>query len=224
MLVSSQIEEFFSLKKIFVFPVLALGMAALAHAQNPTKVAIIHVQNAILSTKEGQKAAGDLTTKFAPKKAELDKKQADLAGLQDQLRKGSATMSEEMKAKLMRDFDSGNKNLQRDTQDAQDELDQQQGKVMQELGNKMMGIIEKYAAQNGIAMVVDVSNPQTPVLWASQTIDITGDIVKLYDQAYPSGGGAAPAGAPKTSTPPATGGAAKAPVTPTNTAPPVKKK
>ena len=82
------------MKKIFALPVLALGMSVLAHAQTATKVAIIHVQNAILSTKEGQKAANDLTTKFAPKKAELDKKQADLAGIQDQLRKGSATMSE----------------------------------------------------------------------------------------------------------------------------------
>jgi len=207
------------LKKIFALPVLAVGMAALAHAQAPTKVAIIHVQNAILSTKEGQKAAGDLTTKFAPKKAELDKKQADLATLQDQLRKGSATMSEDVKAKLMREFDSGNKNLQRDTQDAQDELDQEQGKLMQELGNKMLGVIEKYATQNGISLVIDVSNPQTPVLWASQTIDITGDIVKLYDQAFP-GTGPAPGAAPKTSAP--------APVSktsvPTSTPPPAPKK
>src|SRR6266581_415941 len=88
------------------------------------------------------------------------------------------TKSEDVKAKLMREFDNGNKNMQRDTQDAQDELDQENGKVMQELGNKMMGIIEKYSTQNGIALVVDVSNPQTPVLWASPTIEITGDIVK----------------------------------------------
>ena len=200
------------MKKIFAFPLLALGMAALAHAQNPTKVAIIHVQNAILSTKEGQKAAGELTAKFAPKKAELDKKQSDLASIQDQLRKGSATMSEEIKSKLMREFDSGNKSLQRDTQDAQDELDQEQGKVMQELGNKMMGVIEKYSTQNGIAVVIDVSNPQTPVLWASQTIDITSDIVKLYDQANPGTG-------TSTSKPAAPGTAAPKPTTPAATTP-----
>jgi len=209
------------LKKIFAFPVLALGMAALAHAQNPTKVAIINVQNAILSTKEGQKTANELSAKFAPKKTALEKKQADLANIQDQLRKGSATMSEDVKAKLKRDFETGNKNLQRDTQDAQDELDQENGKLMQELGNKMMGIIEKYATQNAIALVVDVSNPQTPVLWASPTIEITGDIVKLYDQANPVAG--APAGAaPKTSTPP-TGGATK-PVAPPPATPPATKK
>lgn len=211
------------MKKILTFPVLALGMAALAHAQTPTKVAIIHVQNAILSTKEGQKAANDLNAKFAPKKSELDKKQSELTNIQDQLRKGSATMSEEVKAKLMREFDSGNKNLQRDTQDAQDELDQEQGKLMQELGNKMMGVIEKYATQNGIALVVDVSNPQTPVLWASQTIDITGDIVKLYDQANPGTGGPT-TGAPKPGTPSTLAPKPPSQTTPTGAPPAPKKK
>jgi outer membrane protein len=183
------------LKKNFVvFTALVLGMAAMAHAQAPAKVAIIHVQNAILQTKDGQKAASDLQGRFAPKKADLDKKQADIAALQDTLRKGSATMSEEAKAKLMRDIDANNKSLQRDTEDAQADLDAEQGKIMQELGNKVMAVLEKFATANGYSVVLDVSNPQTPVLWASQTIDITADIVKLYDQANP--GTAAPAAKP----------------------------
>jgi outer membrane protein len=195
------------LKKNFVvFPALVLGMAAMAHAQTPAKVAIIHVQNAILQTKDGQKAASELQGRFAPKKASLEKKQADIAALQDTLRKGSATMSEDAKAKLMRDIDTSNKSLQRDTEDAQADLDAEQGKIMQELGNKVMAVLEKYATGNGYALVLDVSNPQTPVLWASQTIDITGDIVKLYDQANPGTGAPAaakpPAGAP-TAKPPA---------------------
>ena len=49
------------------------------------------------------------------------------------------------------------------------------------------------------------SNPQTPVLWAAQAIDITAEIVKLYDQANPGTGttAAKPAGAPATAPPPA---------------------
>jgi outer membrane protein len=58
------------LKKNFVvFPALVLGMAVMASAQTPAKVAIIHVQNAILQTKDGQKAATELQARFAPKKA-----------------------------------------------------------------------------------------------------------------------------------------------------------
>jgi outer membrane protein len=82
--------------------------------------------------------------------------------------------------------------VNRDRQDAQSDLEESQGKVMQELGGKMMAVMEKYAMQNGFAVVLDVSSPQTPVLWAASAVDITNDIVKLYDQAYP-GVAAAPA-------------------------------
>jgi outer membrane protein len=43
-------------------------------------------------------------------------------------------------------------------------------------------------------MILDVSNPNTPVLYASSGIDITQDIVSLYDKTS-SGGGPAPTGA-----------------------------
>ncbi len=206
------------MKKIFVFPAVVLGMALSAHAQAaPTKVAVIQVQTAILSTKDGQKAAGALQAKFAPKKAELDKKQADIAAMQDQLKKGQATMAEDARTKLMRDIDTANTRLQRETQDAQTDLDEEQQKIMQELGGKMMAVVEKYAQQNGFAIVIDVSNPQTPVLWAAQAIDITSEIVKLYDQANPATGGAAASPAAPAATP----GHTAAPAAP---APVVKKK
>jgi outer membrane protein len=204
------------LKKKFVVPALALGFAALANAQaaTPTKIAIIHVQNAILMSKDGQVAATALQGTFAPRKAELERKQQEIAGLQDQLKKGSTTLSEEARTKLMRDSDALTTKLNRETQDAQADLDEAQGKLMNELGNKMLAIIEKYATQNGYALVLDVSNQQTsPVLWAASSVDITNDIVKLYDQANPGGAGSAakpsapatarpPAPAPQTKTPP----------------------
>jgi Skp family chaperone for outer membrane proteins len=200
------------LKKNLVLPALVLGVAALAQAQGqvPTKIAVINVQTAILSTKDGQKAAADLQTAFNPRQQDLEKKQADLTALQDQLRKGSATMSEEAKTKLMRDIDATTTRVNRDRQDASSDLDEAQGKIMQELGGKMMAVMEKYAVQNGYAVVLDVSNPQTPVLWAASAVEITNDIVKLYDQAYP-GTAAAPAAKPPAAVkPPAAPAAAPA--------------
>ncbi len=202
-------------KNLVVFSALVLGVAALAQAQGlvPTKIAIIHVQNAILSTKDGQKAAADLQSMFSPRQQDLEKKRTELTALQDQLRKGSATMSEDAKTKLMRDIDATTTRVNRDTQDAQSDLDEAQGKVMQELGGKMMAVLEKYATANAFAVVLDVSNPQTPVLWAASAADITNDIVKLYDLAYP--GGAAAPGVPAAKPPAA--------VKPAAAAPPVKK-
>src|SRR5674476_1397006 len=105
----------------------------------------------------------------------------------------SAWASSVSRCKLLLLASMSRMSLQRDTEDAQADLDAEQGKIMQELGNKVMAVLEKFATANGYALVLDVSNPQTPVLWASQTIDITSDIVKLYDQANP--GTAAPGAA-----------------------------
>jgi outer membrane protein len=144
--------------------------------------------------------------------------------MQDTLKKGQATMSEDARTKLMRDIDSANTKLQRDTQDAQADLDEEQQKIMQGLGDKMMAIIDKYAQQNGIAVVIDVSNPQTPVLWAAQAVDITSEIVKLYDQANPGAPGTAarPAGSAPGS--PAAVPTLPKPTIPTSTPPAPKKK
>ncbi len=196
--------------KICVFlPSLALGAALLSQAQTgappqtsapsspPTKVGIIAFQNAIISTKDGQKAAADLTARFMPKKSELEKKQSTIAQLQDQLRKGTNTMSEEAKQKLMREIDQTTKSLNRDTEDANAELDQEQNKIMQELGQRIQAVMDKYARDNGYAVILDVSSQQTPVLYAASGIDITQDIIALYDKNSPSA--SAPA---KTSAPP----------------------
>lgn len=189
-----------SLKKnVVVTTAFLLGAAALAPAQAPpTKIAIINMQGAILSTKDGQKAQQELQNKFTPKKSELDKKQADLTALQDQLRKGSATMSDDAKAKIQNDITNGQKTLQRDGEDFDAEVQQEEQKLMGDLWQKMMDVVTKYATQNNYAMVVDVSNQQT-VIWADPSTNITAEAVKLYDQAHPQTG--VPAAAPKPSAP-----------------------
>jgi outer membrane protein len=185
-------------KKFVVFPAVLMGLAAVASAQAaaPSKVATIVLQEAILRTKDGQKAASDLQTTFTPKRQGLEKKQGDLQGLQDQLKKGSATMSDDAKSKIMRDIDSLQKSLQRESQDFDSDVQEAEGKIMNDLGPKMMDVVIKYATQNSFAMVIDVSQPypQGQVLWADPSVDITAEAIKLYDQAHPNAG--APAGAP----------------------------
>ncbi len=215
-------------KNLFVFPAFALGFAALAHAQaaTPTKVAIISVQQAILQTKDGQAASAALQAKFLPERQKLERKQADIQALQDQMKKGSATMSDDAKQKLARDIDSNQKAFQRSTEDFDADVQQEEGKIMQDLGQKIMDVIIKYATQNGYSMVLDVSNQQTPVLWADPSADITTEIIKLYDQAHP-GTGTGTAAKPATPAPTPAGGAKPTPPpasAPKPTPPPAAKK
>lgn len=184
-------------KLAFAAPLLAMGCGILAFAQSgpPTKVGIIHIHNAIIQTKDGQKAAAEMDAKFAPKRKEFDEKQSELAKLQTQYRNSANTMSEEARQKLAREIDQKTKMLQRDMDDAQAELEQEQQRVLNDLGQKMMVVIDKYANDRGFSLILDVSSPQTPVLYASNTIDITRDIVELYDKNSALPGAATPAAA-----------------------------
>jgi len=175
-------------------PALLAGAAFSQSAPAPNKIAIIHLQNAIIGTKDGQKAAKELETKFMPKRQEIEKRQGEIQALQQQLRASSNTASEEQKNKLMRDIDAKQKALQRDGEDASAELDQEQQKLFQEIGGKVMAVIDKFANDNGFAVVIDVSAQASPVLFASTSVDITRQVVETYDKNSPAAG--APPAAP----------------------------
>jgi outer membrane protein len=197
-----------------VIPALAvLAFAFSANAQQaPPKVGIISVQGAIVGTKDGQKASQELETKFAPKKKDIDGRQAELTQLQDQYNKGGNLMNEDKRNQLARDIDEKKKRLERDVQDAQEELNAEQQRVLQGLGQRIMAVITKYAKDNAYTMILDDSNPNTPILYASSAIDITQDIISLYDKTSVNGGPATKPGAPATPSPnPGSAASAKPP-------------
>jgi len=192
---------------------LALTMMSGVPALAQQKIGVVQVQSAIVGTKEGQKAAGELETKMGPKRKELEGKQAELRKLQESLQKGGSVMNEQARAQLAREIDTKNKDYQRSLEDAQAEFQAEQDRLLNDLGAKLMAVINKYAKDNGYSLVIDVSNPQTPVMYASETIDITKEVIDLYDKNVPMG--AAPA------KPPA-GGAATPPPPAKKTVPPAK--
>jgi outer membrane protein len=192
-------------RKVSLWPALALAVTLTAEAQQG-KFAVINVQGAIISTRDGQKAAAELNAKTAPKKKELEQKQNEINSLQDQLNKGSNTLSDTAKNDLYKNIEAKKKNLQREVEDAQADLEADQNKLLHQIGQKMLAVIEKYARDNGYTMVLEVSQQQTSVLYASPSIDITREIIEMYDKNTAAGAPASSASpAPKTPpTPPIT--------------------
>jgi outer membrane protein len=126
-----------------------------------------------------------LEAKFAARKAELDKKQNNIAEMQEQFRKRSATMSEEAQRKMAREIDRKSKALNYEVETAQSDYEQEQSDTMQALARKFHTVVDKYARDKELGIVVDVGNPQTPAFWWANAMDITNDVVRAYDAAYP---------------------------------------
>ncbi|MGD0404073.1 MAG: OmpH family outer membrane protein [Candidatus Acidiferrales bacterium] len=156
------------------------------------KVGVISVQAAIQSTAEGKQAAAELQSQFAPRQTELDNLRKQIEDLQTRLRTTSNTLSDEEKARLAREGDQLTRSYQRKQQESQDDYTEAEREVVDRIGRKMIDVLDKYSKDNGYAVILDTSAQNTPVIYASNTIDVTQDIIKLFDQSYPVKSAAAP--------------------------------
>jgi outer membrane protein len=184
----------------------------------PTKIGVVNIQQAIQECAEGKKEIDALQTRFAPKQVELKTMNDDVEALKKQYQAQAEKLSDEEKGRQAKAIDTKQKALQRSYEDAQAEFQQAEQDVINRIGSKMVGVLEKYANANGFAVVLDVSNPQTsPVLWATQGTVITKELVDAYDKQNPAGATAAkPAGAAKPPAPrPAATPAHPVPASPT---------
>jgi outer membrane protein len=185
----------------------AQGTAA-AGAAVTGKTGVINIRQAIASTAEGKQAGAELQSQFAARQTELEGLNKQINDLRQRLDTGRGKISDEEQARLTRQGEVMARQLQRKQDEYQEDVNAAQGEVFDRIGRKMVDVMDRYARENGFILILDSSAQNTPILFASTNIDITQDIVRLYDGAYPVKGGAGastPAAKPaaKPATPPA---------------------
>jgi outer membrane protein len=187
-----------------------LGTAA-AWAQGTTtagaagagKVAVINIRLAIANTAEGKQATAELQSQFAPRQNELENLNKQVNDLRQQLAANQTTWSDEQKARATTQGQRLAAQLERKNNELNEDAQAAQGDVVDRIGRKMMDVLDRYARENAYVVVLDTSAQNSPILFASSGIDVTQDIIKLYDQAYPikASATASPATKPAASTP-----------------------
>ena len=206
--------------KFLLAPALVLisgaGLWGQAAAPAPaTKLALINMQDAIATTKEGKARIAELTDKYAPKQQEFQKRGADIQTKTDQLKKTQNTLSDEAKAAAEAEITRLKTSLQRDTDDATTDSEADQQKMLQDIGPKLVAAVTKYSQDNQIMIVFDISSQPNNLVCCASAPDITREVIALYDKMNPvAGGAAAPAAAVKPATPPASRPATQAPAKP----------
>jgi len=168
--------------------------AAGAAAPATKSVAIINLRGAIGSTAEGKQASAELQSQFAPRSSEIDTLTKQITELQQKLQASAGKLSQEEEARLTGEGQRLTQRLDRRRNDFQEDASAAQQEVLERIGRKMVDVLDRYARENGYSVVLDTSGQNSPILYASNQVDVTQDIIRLYDQAYPvkSGPGAAP--------------------------------
>lgn len=147
------------------------------------KIGVVDIQQAILSTGEGKEAIQNLQKKYQPRETEINQRQQDVEQLRQQLQKQMTTLSADEQRRMQHELQDKQTVLQRLEQDAQSSFQYDRDTLMRDLGQKMVKVIEQYASTHGFALVIDGS--QVPVYYAAKGVDVTAEIVKLYDSSNP---------------------------------------
>jgi|SRR5690242_17357084 outer membrane protein len=176
------------------------------------KIAILNVRQAIVTTAEGKQASAQLQSQFSSQQNDLQSMQKQIADLQNRITNSHGTLSDDEQARLQRQGELMTRQFQRKQDDLNEAVNAAQSDVIDNIGRKMLDVLDRYSRENGYTVVFDTSAQGSPVVYGSSQIDITQEIIRLYDQAYPiKGGAAAPSGSAPSAAPPK----APAPGTPT---------
>jgi Skp family chaperone for outer membrane proteins len=144
--------------------------------------AVIDMQGALLATGDGKKASADLQAKFGPLEQDFARRSEELQKKQAQFTSASASMSDQAKTALAAEIERLTQSLQRDTEDAKGQLNQEEQKIIGPLLGKITQVLTKYATDRQIALIFDVSGQQNNILYAGAAINITDQIVAEYDR------------------------------------------
>jgi outer membrane protein len=177
-------------RSLALIATLASGLVLSAAAQTlpapaapagPVKIAVIAFQAAVAQTNEGQRNFADLQKKFSPKREQLRALAEEIDTETKQLQAQGDKLSEAVLASRTKAIEDKKKQLQRDSEDAQNDFQQEMQEVFNTLASKVGDVLTSYEQQQGYTLVLDYAQQQTPVLYAQPSTDITKAIIDAYN-------------------------------------------
>jgi outer membrane protein len=168
---------------------------AAAAAAQPSKVAVIAFQAVVAQTNEFQRNYADLQKKFDPRRQQLKTQSDAIDAMTKQLQAQATNLSEAERTSRAADIDTKKKQLQRDLQDAQSDFQQEMQDMFSGVAQKVGTVMQAYAAQQGYTLVLDASQQDSPILFATDATNITKPVLEAYNQK--SGIPAPPVSAPE---------------------------
>ncbi|MBI4462017.1 MAG: OmpH family outer membrane protein [Acidobacteria bacterium] len=172
-------------------PLVAQQMQNVPAAQPATtpapglRVGVLDVQEAIERTQEGQKATEDLQAQFGPRNSELQKLAQEIQEIENQLRRQERTLSDDARLQLARQVEQKRRQATRLQEDIQADFQIAQNDHIGKIWGKMQRVIDQYAREKGFAVIINSSTNPSPVIYAAPAVEITQDVIQLYDQLHP---------------------------------------
>ena len=146
-----------------------------------TKYAFVNIQRIAAESAAGKTLAGKVQALNQQKVNELNEKNKALQGSQQKLESGGSVLSPTAIAQLQKDIERQQIDIQRFTEDAQQDVTNLQTQLQEEFQVRLSPIIQQVATERGLHMLFSVVD--SGLVWADPSLDITPEVIQKFDTA-----------------------------------------
>jgi len=179
-----------------ILPAAGIAQTAETAVHAPTvKIGWMNVSQAIETCDEGVRSFNDLQKYVDTKQGERDAMMREAEDLRSKLEVQAARLTDEALMDLEEKLRGQETLLQRFSEDTQRDIDTRRQRLYLTISAKMAPIIEKVAIDLGYD-AIQIFDQQRDA-WINPALNVTENVIKAYNQAYPAGAPTLPAAAKK---------------------------
>ena len=155
------------------------------HAASMVKIGVIDLQKALNATTEGITAKKNLKSKHSEKQEELDVMQEELKAMEEKLR--SPVLSEEALSNLKEEYRAKKKEIIEFLNASKQEEEKENQALSGRILKGLVEIARKIARDESYTVMFEKNSGG--VIYAMDSMDLTGRVVKIYNENYQNSGG-----------------------------------
>jgi len=164
----------------FMLVVVAVLAAAPAMAG---KIGWVEVEKAAVTVQEGKAAIKQLDDWATPRKKKLDQMRAAAEAAQQKFVKERGVANGDVVEQLQKAAVTAKRQFEDAVREFQSQYDDEQNKLLADVAHKMNKVVSDYAEANGFDAVFIFK--QRTLIYLSPSVNITDQIIKLYDERFP---------------------------------------
>lgn len=158
---------------------LAPGIAAAQAAAAPIKIGVVNFARIIQESPQAKTTLKALEEEFSPRQRDLAAKQTEMKDRQAKLQKDSQVMGAEERRSAESKFRDDARDLDRKMNEFQEDFNVRRNEEINKLQRDLLKEVQAYAKQKGYDLIVGDG-----VLYASQGIDVTAQILANVEATY----------------------------------------
>lgn len=175
------------MKQLVLAGLLALLAASPAGAED-YKIATVDLQRALNESSAGKEAKERFKAEVDKLQANLAKQKAEIEKIKADVEKKGLVLKEDERKEIEKDYQRKLRDFQRTYKDAQADLQQRDGELTAEILQELATVIVEYGEKENYNLVLEASNTGA-VLYNSRNVDITDEIIEVYNAKKKRGGG-----------------------------------